>query len=124
MTATYRASEVTGSRNFRLVDGAARAGSRLLAPDPRETSTALAPVRDGSVPRAHLLWVAAALLLEAIADDAPGDPDVAGVLALERCLELAEPLTKSACCAARRPTWASRRSPPSSASRRTLSGPT
>ncbi len=47
------------------------------------------------MPRAHLLWVAAALLLEATADDAPGDPDVAGVLALERGLEPAEPLTKS-----------------------------
>jgi DNA-binding CsgD family transcriptional regulator len=95
MTITYRGFEVTGSRKFRLVDGAARAGSRLLAPDPQETSTALALVRDDSVPRAHLLWVAAALLLEAIADDAPGDPDVACVLALERSLEPAEPLTKS-----------------------------
>jgi LuxR family maltose regulon positive regulatory protein len=44
---------------------------------------------DDSVPRAHLLWAAAFLLLEAIADDAPGDPD-APALALERDLGLAE----------------------------------
>jgi LuxR family transcriptional regulator, maltose regulon positive regulatory protein len=48
-----------------------------------------APGHDGSVPRAHLLWAAAFLLLEAIADDAPGDPD-APALALERDLGLAE----------------------------------
>jgi LuxR family transcriptional regulator, maltose regulon positive regulatory protein len=36
---------------------------------------ALAPVRDGSLPRTHLLRAAAALLLEVIADDAPGDSD-------------------------------------------------
>jgi len=49
-----------------------------------------APGHDGSVPRAHLLWAAAFLLLEAIADDAPGDPD-ASVLTLVRDLGLAEP---------------------------------
>ncbi len=52
--------------------GAARGGSRLLERNPRETPAALASVCDGSVPRACLLW-AAALLLEVIADDAPGD---------------------------------------------------
>ena len=35
----------------------------------------LAPARDGSVPRALLLWAAASLLLEVIADDPPGDLD-------------------------------------------------
>jgi LuxR family maltose regulon positive regulatory protein len=35
----------------------------------------LAAVRDGSVPRALLLWAAASLLLEVIADDPPGDLD-------------------------------------------------
>jgi DNA-binding CsgD family transcriptional regulator len=45
---------------------------------------------DGSVPRAYLLWAAAALLLEVIADDAPGDPD-ASALTIVRDLGLAEP---------------------------------
>src|SRR5580693_5383219 len=45
---------------------------------------------DGSLPRAYLLWAAAALLLEVIADDAPGDPD-ASALTLVRDLGLAEP---------------------------------
>jgi LuxR family maltose regulon positive regulatory protein len=44
---------------------------------------------DGSTPRAYLLW-AAALLLEAIADDAPGDPDASAV-APRRDLGPAEP---------------------------------
>ena len=48
-----------------------------------------ADIFDGSVPRAYLLWAAAALL-EAIADDAPGDPDAFAV-ALVRDLGLAEP---------------------------------
>jgi ATP/maltotriose-dependent transcriptional regulator MalT len=41
----------------------------------------LAAVRDGSVPRAHLLRAAALLLLEAIADDGPGDLDAAALVA-------------------------------------------
>ena len=41
----------------------------------------LAAVRDGSVPRAHLLWAAALLLLQVIADDPPGDPDAAALAA-------------------------------------------
>ena len=49
-----------------------------------------ADIFDGSVPRAYLLWAAAAFLLEVIADDAPGDPDAA-VLTLVRDLGLAEP---------------------------------
>jgi LuxR family transcriptional regulator, maltose regulon positive regulatory protein len=39
---------------------------------------------------AYLLWAAVSLLLEVIADDAPGDPD-ASVLTLVRDLGLAEP---------------------------------
>ena len=70
---------------------AAGGGSRLPEPNPPETPAAPAPVRDGSVPRAHLLRAAAAMLLAAvIADDAPGDPD-ASAIALERALGLAEP---------------------------------
>jgi DNA-binding CsgD family transcriptional regulator len=45
---------------------------------------------DGSLPRAYLLWTAVSLLLEVIADDAPGDPD-ASALTLVRDLGLAEP---------------------------------
>ena len=70
--------------------GAARGGSRRRENDPPQTPAALAPVRDGSVPRAYLLWAAAALLLEVIADDASGDPD-ASASALVRGLGLAEP---------------------------------
>ena len=44
----------------------------------------------GSEPRGHLLWAAAALLLEVIADDTLGDPD-ASALALVHDLGLAEP---------------------------------
>ena len=61
--------------------GAARGGSRLVDHHPQETPAALAPVRDGLVPRAHLLWAAAALLLEAIAADAPGDPHASALAA-------------------------------------------
>jgi LuxR family transcriptional regulator, maltose regulon positive regulatory protein len=35
----------------------------------------LAAAHDGSVPRTHLLWTAALLLLQVIADDPPGDLD-------------------------------------------------
>jgi ATP/maltotriose-dependent transcriptional regulator MalT len=38
--------------------------------------------RDGPVPRAHLLRAAAFLLLEAIADDTPGDPDASALAKL------------------------------------------
>ena len=80
--------------------GAARGGSRLLEHHPQQTPAALAPVRDGPVPTAHLLRAAAFLLLEAIAADAGGDPDVSA-LALERDLGPGgpgwpgEPLTQS-----------------------------
>ena len=64
---------------------AARGGPRLVDHNPQETPATLVPVRDGSVPRIQLLWAAAILLLEAIADDAPDDPalvsEIAGLLA-------------------------------------------
>ena len=69
---------------------AARGGSRRLERSPQQTPAALAPVRDGSVPRACLLWEAAALLLEVIADDMSGDPD-ASASALVRGLGPDEP---------------------------------
>src|SRR5271170_6682273 len=46
------------------------------------SSPELAPVRDGPVPRAYLLRAAAFLLLEAIADDTPGDPDASALATL------------------------------------------
>jgi LuxR family maltose regulon positive regulatory protein len=64
--------------------GAACGGSRLVECDPRETPIALMSVSDGSVARAHLLR-AAALLLEVVTDNAPGDPE-ARALGLERAL--------------------------------------
>jgi DNA-binding CsgD family transcriptional regulator len=70
------------------VNGAAGGRSRLPERSPREMPAALGPVRHGSVSRARLLW-AAALILEAIATDTPGDPD-ASVLPLEHGLGLAE----------------------------------
>jgi LuxR family maltose regulon positive regulatory protein len=69
---------------------AARGGPRFTDHNPQETPAALAPVRSSSVSRAHLLRAAALLLLEAIADDAPGDSD-ASALALERDLGLIDP---------------------------------
>ena len=53
---------------------AAGGRSRLLERNPREIPAAPGSVRHGSVSRARLLW-AAALLLEAIATDTPGNPD-------------------------------------------------
>jgi DNA-binding NarL/FixJ family response regulator len=64
---------------------AARGGSALVDHDSQETSAALAAVRDGSLPRTQLLRAAAFLLLEAVAEDLPGDPallaELAGLLA-------------------------------------------
>jgi LuxR family maltose regulon positive regulatory protein len=64
----------------------------LAQHDPQAAATALAPVLDGSVPRVgvHPSWIVEALLMEAIARDALGDPDAAG-RALESALDLAEP---------------------------------
>jgi LuxR family transcriptional regulator, maltose regulon positive regulatory protein len=63
---------------------------RLAQDNPNEAIAALAPVLDGSAPIPWPGWLAQALLLEAIARDAVGDPAAAG-RALERALDLAEP---------------------------------
>jgi DNA-binding CsgD family transcriptional regulator len=76
---------------------AVRGGSPSPERNPRETPAALAPVRDGSLPRAHLVWAAAFLLLEAIADDAPGDTEAALVAELAGLLgEVTRPAPASA----------------------------
>jgi LuxR family maltose regulon positive regulatory protein len=67
----------------------ALASLRLTQHDPQAAATALAPIMDGSVPAFPALWMVTALLLEAIARDALGDPDAAG-RALEKALDLAE----------------------------------
>jgi LuxR family maltose regulon positive regulatory protein len=66
------------------------AALRLAQDDPPAAIAAVAPVLDGSAPRAWPAWLAQAFLLEAIARDALGDPAAAG-RALERALDLAEP---------------------------------
>jgi LuxR family maltose regulon positive regulatory protein len=58
--------------------------------DPQAAIVALAPVIDGSAPVTTTGWVVRALLLDAIARDATGDPEGAD-LALERALDLVEP---------------------------------
>jgi LuxR family transcriptional regulator, maltose regulon positive regulatory protein len=63
---------------------------RLAQNDPRTTMAAVAPVLDGSAPVVWRAWLVEAFLLEAIAQDALGDPGAAG-RALERALDLAEP---------------------------------
>jgi LuxR family transcriptional regulator, maltose regulon positive regulatory protein len=68
----------------------ALAAPRFAQHNLHEATATLALIRDGSVPRIDLLWAAAVLLLEVIADDAPGHPGAAGP-ALERDLGLAEP---------------------------------
>jgi LuxR family transcriptional regulator, maltose regulon positive regulatory protein len=73
--------------------GAMRTGLavlRLAQDNPHAAIAALAPVLDGSAPVPWPGWLAQALLLEAIARDAVGDPAAAG-RALERALDLAEP---------------------------------
>jgi len=73
--------------------GAMRTGLavlRLAQDNPHAAIAALAPVLDGSAPVPWPGWLAQALLLEAIARDAIGDPAAAG-RALERALDLAEP---------------------------------
>jgi LuxR family maltose regulon positive regulatory protein len=66
------------------------AALRLAQDDPRAAIAAVAPVLDGSAPRAWPAWLAQAFLLEAIARDALGDP-CAAASALERALDVAEP---------------------------------
>jgi len=59
--------------------GAALAAPRFAQHNPQEATATLALVRDGSVAGIHLAPVVAALLLEAIADDEPGDSDAGRV---------------------------------------------
>jgi LuxR family transcriptional regulator, maltose regulon positive regulatory protein len=66
------------------------AALRLAQDDPHAAIAAVAPVLDGSAPRAWPGWLAQAFLLEAIARDALGDPSAAAS-ALERALDVAEP---------------------------------
>jgi LuxR family maltose regulon positive regulatory protein len=68
----------------------ALAALRLAQDDPQASTAALAPVIDGSAPLTLQVSVIQALLLEAAARDALGDPGAAG-RALERALDLAEP---------------------------------
>jgi LuxR family transcriptional regulator, maltose regulon positive regulatory protein len=63
---------------------------RLADGDAEAAALALAPVIDGSTPVAHRLSVSEALLLEATARDALGDPGAAA-RALERALDITEP---------------------------------
>jgi LuxR family maltose regulon positive regulatory protein len=66
---------------------------RLAQDDPHAATDAVAPVLDGSAPVAWPTWptwLVEAFLLEAIAQDALGDPGAAG-RALERALDLTEP---------------------------------
>lgn len=79
MTTIHRAFEVAEGWAFRLVDDTARDGSRLSEPSRQQMPAAFAPARSSLVPRSQLLWAAAALLLEAIADEAPGDPEAAAL---------------------------------------------
>jgi LuxR family maltose regulon positive regulatory protein len=62
-------------------------GPGLAQHDPQAAT--LPPLLDGSILGVHLVCVVAALLLEAIASDAPGNPDAARSV-LERALDLAE----------------------------------
>ena len=68
----------------------ALAALRLAQNDPHAATAALAPVLDGSAPLIRRTWLIGAFLLEAIAQDALGDP-AAAERALERALDLAEP---------------------------------
>ncbi len=69
----------------------AEAGLRLAQDDPYAATAALAPVLDGSAPVHWSVWLIEAFLLDAIAQDTLGDPVAAG-RALERALDIAEPL--------------------------------
>jgi LuxR family maltose regulon positive regulatory protein len=70
----------------------ATAALRLAQDDPHAAAAALVPVLAGSAPVPRRTWLAHALMLEAIARDALGDP-AAAERAVERALDLAEPDT-------------------------------
>jgi LuxR family maltose regulon positive regulatory protein len=83
-------ADMDGAERARGEIRIAEASLRLAQDDPRAATAVLAPVVDGSVPvqNAHL-WDVQALLLQAIARDALGDPGARR--ALERALDRAEP---------------------------------
>jgi LuxR family transcriptional regulator, maltose regulon positive regulatory protein len=66
------------------------AALRLAQDDPHAAVAALAPVLEGSAPAPQAMWLTQALLLEAMARDALGDPPAAAS-AVERALDVAEP---------------------------------
>jgi LuxR family transcriptional regulator, maltose regulon positive regulatory protein len=66
------------------------AALRLAQHDPLAATLALGPVIDGSAPVTHRVTLGEALLVEATARDALGEPSAAG-RALERALDVAEP---------------------------------
>ena len=81
----------------------ATARLRLAQSDPRAATAALSPVLDGSVSVSRSNWLAHAFLLQALAEQALGEPTAAG-RALERALDLAAPdkvLVAFALCTAR-----------------------
>jgi LuxR family transcriptional regulator, maltose regulon positive regulatory protein len=90
---TGRAEAVLAGLDTRERQGAemrtALASLRLTQHDPQAARTALAPVLDGSFTEVHPVWVATAVLLEAVAQDALGNADAAW-RALERALGVAE----------------------------------
>jgi LuxR family transcriptional regulator, maltose regulon positive regulatory protein len=63
---------------------------RLAQDDPQAAAAVLAPVLEGAAPVTVRTWLAYAFMLEAIVQEALGDP-AAGRRALERALDLAEP---------------------------------
>jgi len=63
---------------------------RLAQGNPRAASAALTPVRDGSALMVRRNWLVIALLVEAVVQEALGDPATAG-RALESALDAAEP---------------------------------
>jgi LuxR family maltose regulon positive regulatory protein len=78
--------EIRETSQMRVVLGALR----LARDDPEAAVDVLAPLLDDSTPVMVSRWEIEALLLEAIARDALGDPGAAS-RALERALEVAEP---------------------------------
>ena len=78
--------EVRETNQMRVV----LAALRLACDDPEAAVDVLAPVLDDSTPVGASVWDVEALLLEAIARDALGDPGAAS-RALERALGVAEP---------------------------------
>lgn len=83
-------AESDGCERDTLEMRTARAALALVRRDPEAATAALAPALDGSVGGVHRTWTIAAVLLEAIAREALGDPAAAG-RALERALDIAEP---------------------------------